>query len=277
LYVFVIDTLPTGRIVQCLPLFATTKRWFHKSVHIPLRTAREEWRPFLKFTGLHMGEWTLFSGIPTHENHGYTAVIRYQKSNNNNNNTVEEEEEEVRVWQSPNWTASSWLEREQMVWKDSYYYYIWNDNDAVTSFPILTTFMEHLARTYSPEGSIEYDEEEGRLVIYPNNTLLSISVMMHNEIGEEPPEIIPSSGYNWWTQPVQRSTTKHSECLYYWKFVEESSSPADNNTIQYYYKYMDYEFDENVDLDTQTGCRYYNHDDTPHHMIGSYDLEKRPR
>eukprot|EP00547_Thalassionema_nitzschioides_P015311 CAMPEP_0194231924 /NCGR_PEP_ID=MMETSP0158-20130606/483_1 /TAXON_ID=33649 /ORGANISM="Thalassionema nitzschioides, Strain L26-B" /LENGTH=832 /DNA_ID=CAMNT_0038964615 /DNA_START=37 /DNA_END=2532 /DNA_ORIENTATION=+ len=251
MYAFVTNTLPTSRILSVLPQSQyKLKRWFRRNVHNNVINARNQLYPFLKVTGLHMGEWTLFSGVPTHENHRYTALIRFQNQS------------EPVIWQSPDWTASSWLERELMLWSDSYYYYIWNNNDAVSSFPILTTFMEHLARTYSAEGAIEYegakdDKLQGeRLKIHSNNTIASISLVMHQETGQGPPR----PDLDWWTQPARLSTVKHSECLYYWKF------PKRRNKIQY--KYMSYEYDEEDDLDAQTGCWKYNATDTEYHMVG---------
>jgi len=253
MYAFVVNTLPTSRIQSVLPRSQyRLRRLFRNHVHKPILEARDQLYPFLKMTGLHMGEWTLFSGTPTHENHRYTAVIRFQNSS------------EPVLWRSPDWTSSSWLERELMLWKDSYYYYIWNDNDAVTSFPILTTFMEHLARTYSAEGAIEYlaaeDEMTGEsLKIHPNNTLASISLVMHQEHGQGPPR----PDLHWWNEPARLPTVKHSECLYYWKF------PKRRNRIQY--KYMNYEYNDEDELNAQTGCWKYNETDTELHMVGTYD------
>jgi len=248
---FVVDTLPTGHILRCLPdndSFA----WFHRYIHRPIQKARTSFDPFLKRTGLRMGVWTLFSGIPYHANHRYTAVIRFQNQS------------EPIVWQCPNWQTSSWWERELMMWSDAYYYYLWND--AETSFPLLTTFMEHLARTYS--GAIHYEPRNAthgeRLRIDPNNTLHSISLLRHQEQGQK---LSYSDTLDWWSDPVRRPTIKSSDCLYYWKFPK----PRDDHRVQY--KPVRYTLLDDIPLDAQTGCKRYDATDTQYHMVGSYEEE----
>jgi len=253
LSLMIIDSLPTGRIMSVLP-HRRMRKFVKKRIHRPLLKARSYIYDAMNIVGLHTGEWTLFSGVPTHENHRYTAVIRF------NNGT------EPVVWRNPDWTHMSYIKRELTLWSDSYYFYLWNDNDE-GAYPIIATFNEYLARTFSLEGAITYQHRTSkrreRLMIQPNNTVSSISLVIHTEQGL-PPDDFSLNPDNWWTEPARQPNNilKGSDCM----FV--MTLPKSKDRTQYIK--INYIYNPDRAYDIQSGCNRYDDKDDKYHAIGSY-------
>mmetsp|Transcript_13576 Transcript_13576/g.20659 ORF Transcript_13576/g.20659 Transcript_13576/m.20659 type:complete len:396 (+) Transcript_13576:7-1194(+) len=187
---------------------------------------------FLGYTCLLTGATLFRSSLPDDNDHStsssefahyqYTAVIRFQNGR------------EPLLW------STSPDDNHKNNWKKVQ---LWNDHYEETSFYQVHSFLlDELMPRYNNKNAIQYDDEEGRLVIQPSNTIQSISLLLHQ-----------------WENPISSFTTKHSECLAYWQF------PKSRNRVQYKYVISPHLDQADNDLNAQTGCWNYKAVDDEYH------------
>mmetsp|Transcript_15935 Transcript_15935/g.34628 ORF Transcript_15935/g.34628 Transcript_15935/m.34628 type:complete len:667 (+) Transcript_15935:29-2029(+) len=236
---FIIDQLPTGFVERGSP--EAMRPFVNKYIHKPRLRLRAKVSPLLKMTGLISGAWHLYTDEPANEMHRYTAVIKYKGGT------------KPTVWRSPDFSNSAWHVKERNLWVGAYYDYIgWDDDDNV--FPAVSALVERLACIYSDNG-IAYDVEGGQLVIHPNNTVSSISLMQHWTHGVKPPNDLG------WFEPARQKMKTGSTCLYVFN-VPDLERP--------FGMVRQYAYDEDSEYDEQSGCVDYHESDDKYHQIGSF-------
>jgi len=236
LYLLIHNIFPSTEMEKLMPHF------LFKFIFIfvyPPRRVRNKLEKLTATIGIDAGPYILFAGIPPHSQRRLTAVIRFNDG------------KDPILWENTDWGTSSYLQREIDYWFDTYLYYLGQTGE--NDIPYYAAFSIHIAELYSEK---KINREYSKVTIELDNTVESVSIQMHQRIGNGPPS--PGLGN---FESIPRTWTYFSECLYVFT--------PNEYTLDDQKGYLDMKSDK---LRVKKGClNRYNLADEVLHRKGNYN------
>jgi len=244
LYLLIFNTFPAEEAEELMPAPLAYLVW--KFAYPPLYV-KQNLQVFIETTGLYSGPYILFNGKPPHSQARLTAVVRFSDGR------------EPFLFQESEWADASYTQREIDYWYDTFEYYLLREDSNTDSIPYYVTFSVGLAERYS-NGKI--NREYGEITIDTDNTVESVSIVVHKRNGSEKPPSPNMSGF----ASIPREWSYESECRYV--FSPDQLQLDGQKRILDMKSLWDYDDDEK--LFVQNGCVNYNEADEVLHRKGQY-------
>jgi len=236
LYLLILNIFPSTEMEKLIPRFLF--KLVYQYVYPP-RFFRNKLEKLTATIGIDAGPYILFAGIPPHSQRRLTAVIRFNDG------------KDPILWENTDWGTSSYLQREIDYWFDTYLYYLGQTGE--NNIPYYAAFSIHIAELYSEK---KINREYSKVTIELDNTVESVSIQMHQRIGNGPPS--PGLGN---FESIPRTWTYFSECLYVFT--------PNEYTLDDQKGYLDMKSDS---LRVKKGClNRYNLADEVLHKKGNYN------
>ncbi|KAL7579212.1 hypothetical protein ACA910_011377 [Epithemia clementina (nom. ined.)] len=134
---------------------------------------------------------------------------------------------------------------------------------------MVVSFMEYLARRHSVPGALVHaannkdntnHHHDSLLYVYPNNTVASISLVVHWESGVHPREDLTL-----W-EPARGPMIQGSECMYVLELPQVEENGNDDHDTTPATVYLEYAYNERRSYNAQSNCLNYNaRADDPYH------------